>query len=172
MAAENPPVPAGNITVDVLAEALRRVADPSVNERIKLQERPDVKHLRRVPCQSPSGARFTAVIADSKTFTDFGRVISLEDYQYPHSEEIEYANLPCHKNATFNWGRGAQVLATGEHNVKLPMLTREAKQTLATMTWQRDLKEYVGQMFMAHIALPEPVTATVEVHDPKVKKAQ
>jgi hypothetical protein len=153
----------GNITVDILAEALRRVADPTVNERLRLQERPDVKQLRRVECQSPSGGRFVAVIADSKTFTDYGRVIALEDYKYPHSDEAEFAGLPTHKAAIFQWGRGANVLLTGQNNIKLPQLTREAKQHLAMSTYIRDLKEYVGNQFQPHIQVADPITSSVVI---------
>ena len=158
----------------IVAEAMRQATNPKTNERLALQERPDVKKVRRVECLSPNtGGKFTAVIADSKTFNDYGRVVGIEDYKYPYSPEAEFCGLPVHKDAKFTWGNGpTNVLLMGQGGVRLPQLTRNAKQTLATMTYQADLREFVGKPFPPHIQIDAPVQATIETKTPAQSDAK
>ena len=131
----------GTITADVLAEALRKAMNPSLNERMKLQERPPGAPHVRIACVSPTGARFDAVVACSKEFPHYGRVRQLENYRYPE---------------TFFFGDrigGEAVLSrvidgkTRELGGKRIDLNSEQKMTLTRATWNADLLRYVGKEF-------------------------
>ena len=74
-----------SIQISDLANALRQVMDPTLKERLSLQERPPGAPHVRIPCVSPTGATFDAVVASSKAFPHFGRVRGLENYKYPET---------------------------------------------------------------------------------------
>ena len=130
-----------NITPDVLAEALRQAFNPAVNERLHLQERPPGAPHVRIPCVSPTGATFDAVVASSKTHPHFGRVRGLENYKYPPTfffgERIAGEPQP------------SKVIdgKTREYDGKRLDLNNEQKMALTKATWNRDLSEYVGKAF-------------------------
>lgn len=130
-----------SITADVLAEALRKALNPAMNERLQLQERPPGAPHVRIPCVSPTGARFDAVVASSKTHPHFGRVRGLENYRYPE---------------TFYFGEriGGEAMPskiidgkTREYDGKRLELNNEQKMTLTRATWNADLLAYVGKEF-------------------------
>lgn len=129
------------ITPDVLAEAFRQAFNPAVNERLHLQERPAGAPHVRIPCVSPTGARFDAVVASSKTHPHFGRVKALENYRYPETfffgERVGGEPVP------------SKVIdgKTREYEGKRLELNSEQKQTLTRATWIRDIGEYVGKAF-------------------------
>jgi hypothetical protein len=130
-----------SISAETLAEAFRQAMNPSLNERLHLQERPPGAPHVRIPCVSPSGARFDAVVASSKTHPHFGRVRALENYRYPETfffgERVGGAAQP------------SRVIdgKTREYDGKRLDLNPEQKMTLTRATWNRDLHEYVGKEF-------------------------
>lgn len=137
---------------DVMAEALRKALNPAMNERLALQERPPGQPHARIPCVSPTGARFVAVVAASKSHPKYGRVIKLEDYQYP---EIE-------------WPQGMTVYMPDATGNLTTNLTPNAKQHLAVTTWQADLKRYVGQPFDPMIR--EDLQPQIKQMEAKIRK--
>ena len=129
------------IDAATLAEAFRQAFNPSTNERLQLQERPPGAPHVRIPCVSPTGARFDAVVASSKTHPHFGRVRGIENYRYPE---------------TFYFGERVGGVAqpsrvidgkTREYDGKRLELNNEQKMALTKATWNRDLLEYNGKEF-------------------------
>lgn len=131
-----------DISVDVLAEALRKALNPTQNERLALQERPEAPEPERVECVSPSGARFVAVIAPSRTYPQ-GRVVQLDDYRYPSNAILRACGYPC-VDGPETFALPGNVLYPEKHE-SAGKLTPDAKQYVWTQTYQADLRAFVGK---------------------------
>lgn len=137
-----------SIQISDLANALRQVMDPTLKERLSLQERPPGAPHVRIPCVSPTGATFDAVVASSKAFPHFGRVRGLENYKYP--ETFFFGDRDGIGNAV-----PSKVIdgKTREFNGKRQDLTPPQRMALTKATWNRDLATYVGKEFDVTIRL-------------------
>ena len=133
---------ADTISVDVLAEALRKALNPTQNERLALQERPEAPEPERVACVSPTGARFTAVIAPSRTHPE-GRVVKLDDYLYPSNDILRACGYPCADGPETFVLPGNVMYPDGHKDAG--KLTPDAKQYVWTSTYQADLRTFVGK---------------------------
>jgi len=130
------------IGVSELAEALRQAMNPTMQERLALQERPAAPELERVACVSPTGAQFDAVIAPSRTHPQ-GRVVKLENYRYPNNAVLRAAGYDCVDGPEVFSLPGNVLYPDGHQSAG--KLTPDAKQYVWTMTYQQDLRTFVGQ---------------------------
>jgi len=130
------------ITAKVLAEALREAMNPTINDRLALQERPapEVEPVR-VACVSPSGAQFTAVVVPSRAFPQ-GRVVKIEDYLYPASAALRAAGMSCVDGPDTITLSGNLYYPQGHE--RAGRLTPDAKQYVWETTYQADLRAFVG----------------------------
>ena len=127
-----------SIDVKTLAEALRIAMNPSKAEQAKFQEREPGRPHDRIKCVSPTGSTFTAVVGVSKAFPDHGRVVKLEDYEYP----------PDHVLFPASADGSRKHLATDERGNSIPgQLTPESNSYRYQTTYRADLRAYVGQPF-------------------------
>lgn len=115
------------IDVKTLTAAMRDLMNPAKAAQAAVSAREPGRPHARIACVSTNGAKFNAVVAASKEFPDFGRVKTLEDYQYP-----ERAFPP--EMDQFN-------------GIPITELTVEAKSWLYKNTYQADLRKYVGEPF-------------------------
>ena len=123
-----------SIDVKTLAEALRIAMNPTKQEQAKFAERPPGRPHDRIKCVSPTGARFTAVVAKSEEFPDHGRVKTLEDYEYPSDEAF--------------FGPGTKQYMTDQFGMPdKARLTPEAASHRYRNTYKADLMTYVGKPF-------------------------
>ena len=128
-----------SIDVKTLAEALRIAMNPTKAEQAKFAEREPGRPHDRIPCVSPTGARFTAVVAKSDGFPDKGRVKTLEDYVYPSDEAF--------------FGPGVHHYMTDQFGMPdKTRLTPEAQSHRYRNTYKADLMAYVGKPFDIMIA--------------------
>lgn len=131
------------ITAKVLAEALREAMNPTINERLALQERPtpEVEPVR-VKCVSPTGAHFTAIVVPSRAFPQ-GRVVKIEDYLYPASAALRAAGMSCVDGPDAITLSGNLYYPQGHE--RAGRLTPDAKQHVWETTYQADLRDFVGK---------------------------
>lgn len=143
------------IDIQTLAAALRLATDPI--ETAKLQRMQDVegKGQTRIPAVSPTGARFTLVIEEGRNYKtkQLEQVVkTLEDYEYPWSQELEDVSDEYHpplrfwKNTDpnalpYSWGDRAYDSVVHQQTGQL---TLDCKQKLYDDTWKADLRVYVG----------------------------
>ena len=127
-----------SIDVKTLAEALRIAMNPSKQEQSKFAEREPGRPHDRIKCVSPTGAKFTAVVGISKEFPDNGRVVKLEDYEYPPDAVLFPASVDGSRKH----------LVTDERGNSVPgQLTPEANSYRYQTTYRADLRQYVGKPF-------------------------
>jgi hypothetical protein len=120
------------ISAETLAEALRILQSPTKKEQADFMKREPGREQRSVACVSPTGAKFDAIIGASEKYPDFGRVVRLENYQYPENP----------------FPRSMQPYALNPIGGAVTQeLTVEAKQYLYEHTLKADLRAYVGKEF-------------------------
>lgn len=133
------------ITPEVLAEALRILQNPGIQDRMAHTTRQPPVPETKIACVSPSGARFMAVVVASRTHPANGRVVRIEDYLYPPHPALLANGYACHDGAEFEFPRGMTVVfQAGERRGQM---TTDAKMFLTHSTWLADLARYNGREF-------------------------
>ncbi len=148
----------GNQAIDIatLAAALREAFNPSINERVSLETKPEGRLVVRIPCVSPTGARFVACIEEginARTGKREAIIRGLENYEYPWSPEMEQcANM---HTPPLKWWKSGVLDDSGQQvsfawhakaddrvDHMTHRISRVALYELWIRTWQVDLREW------------------------------